>query len=143
MNPSSDPASPRRKPLRHQLSVRSSAHQQLVDITSQVSDAVQNWPDGAVLMYSPHTTAGVLINANADEDVVKDILHGLDAIVPEDADYRHGNSASHIKTVLVGVSQTVPLVDGKLQLGEWQSIYLAEFDGPRMRALLVVHVGVR
>jgi len=93
------------------LTVRSSERQQLVDISNQVAAAVRDWPDGAVLAYVPHTTAGVLINANADPDVAHDILRALDAIVPEDAGYRHaeGNSASHVKTVLVGTSQTVPL----------------------------------
>jgi secondary thiamine-phosphate synthase enzyme len=127
----------------HRLNVRSSERQQLIDVSDQVAAAVRDWTDGAVLIFSPHTTAGVLINANADEDVVQDILRGLDRIVPEDAGYRHGNSASHIKTVLVGNSQTVPLVGGKLGLGKWQSIYLAECDGPRARTILVVHLGHR
>ena len=121
------------------LTVRSSERQQLVDISSLVAAAVRDWPDGAVLAYVPHTTAGVLINANADQDVAHDILRALDAIVPEDAGFRHaeGNSAGHVKTVLVGTSQTVPLVGGKLQLGTWQSIFLAEFDGPRTRSILL------
>ncbi len=81
----------------------------------------------------------MLINANADADVAHDILRALDAIVPEDAGYRHaeGNSGSHVKTVLVGTSQTIPLAGGKLQLGTWQSIFLAEFDGPRTRSVLL------
>jgi secondary thiamine-phosphate synthase enzyme len=141
MNPSPDPGSARRRPRTHQLTVRSSRHQELVDITDQVAAAVRDWPDGAVLLYVPHTTAGVLINANADDDVTEDILRTLDTIVPEDTPHRHGNSPSHVKTVLIGVSQTIPLLDGKLALGEWQSIYLAEFDGPRMRVVLVVHLG--
>jgi secondary thiamine-phosphate synthase enzyme len=124
----------------HRLTVRSSERQQLVDISNQVAAAVCEWPDGVVHIYVPHTTAGVLINANADADVSRDILRGLDAMVPEDANFRHagGNSASHVKTVLVGTSQAVPLAGGRLQLGAWQSIFLAEFDGPRTRSILLV-----
>ncbi len=123
----------------HRLSVASSKRQQLIDISDQVAAVVQSWPDGAVLAYVPHTSAGVLINANADEDVGDDILRALDAIIADDAGFRHtgGNSISHVKTVLVGTSQTVPLVGGKLQLGTWQSIFLAEFDGPRTRSILL------
>jgi secondary thiamine-phosphate synthase enzyme len=124
----------------HRLTIRSSERQQLIDISSQVAAVVRDWPDGVAIAYAPHTTAGVLINANADPDVADDFLRALDAIVPEDAGFRHagGNSASHVKTVLVGTSQTVPLSGGKLQLGTWQSIFLAEFDGPRTRSVLLV-----
>ncbi len=123
----------------HRLTVESSKRQQLIDISDQVAAAVHNWPDGAVLAYVPHTTAGILINANADEDVGDDILRALDALVADDVGFRHaeGNSVSHVKSVLVGTSQTVPLVGGKLQLGTWQSIFLAEFDGPRSRSILL------
>ena len=124
----------------HRLTVRSSEREQLIDISAQVTATVSDWPDGAVLVYVPHSSAGLLINANADEDVAQDILRALRLIVPEDAGYRHaeGNSPSHVKTALVGISQTVPLVGGKLQLGSWQSIFIAEFDGPRTRSVLLV-----
>jgi secondary thiamine-phosphate synthase enzyme len=126
----------------HRLTIRSSERQQLIDISSQVAAAVGDWPDGVVIAYVPHTTAGVLINANADPDVADDILRALDAIVTEDANFRHagGNSTSHVKAALVGTSQTIPLEGGKLQLGTWQSIFLAEFDGPRTRSVLLVRL---
>jgi secondary thiamine-phosphate synthase enzyme len=93
-----------------------------------------------VLVYVPHTTAGVLINERADPDVARDVVAALDRMVPADAAYRHaeGNAPAHIKAVLVGTSQMVPAMDGRLALGTWQGIFLAEFDGPRSRRLLVV-----
>ena len=92
-----------------------------------------------LVVYSPHTTAGITINENADPDVQKDILRRLNEIYPwEDAKDRHfeGNSAAHLKTSTVGASQTVIIHEGKLLLGRWQGIYFCEFDGPRIRPVL-------
>jgi secondary thiamine-phosphate synthase enzyme len=87
----------------------------------------------------PHTTAAVTINEGADPAVVRDLLDGLARLVPRNAGYRHseGNSDAHIKTSLLGSSVTVPVTDGRLRLGTWQSIYLAEFDGPRTRRVWI------
>ena len=97
---------------------------------------------GAVIVFVPHTTAGVTINEGADPSVVRDILESLRRLVPRDAGYRHGegNSDAHIKASLVGSSVTVPLEHGRLRLGTWQSIYLAEFDGPRTRRVWITPV---
>jgi secondary thiamine-phosphate synthase enzyme len=91
--------------------------------------------DGLVCVFVPHTTAGVTINENADPDVVYDVLAALTRAVPADAGYRHveGNSDSHTKSSMVGPSVTVIVEKGRLQLGTWQAIYFAEFDGPRSR----------
>ena len=90
---------------------------------------------GILYVYVPHTTAGVTINEGADPSVAQDLIAGLARLVPRDAGYRHaeGNSDAHIKTSLIGSHVVVPVEDGKLLLGTWQSIYLAEFDGPRTR----------
>ena len=109
----------------------------LYNITSQVRDAVteSGVKNGLCLVYSPHTTAGITINENADPDVVHDILLGLEKAFPDRAEFRHaeGNSAAHLKASCVGSSVTVIIEQGKLVLGTWQGIYFCEFDGPRTR----------
>ncbi len=90
-------------------------------------------------MFTPHTTAAVTINENADPDVVHDILTILDRMVPLSGGYRHleGNSAAHVKSSLFGCSETIPFENGQLTLGTWQGIYFCEFDGPRRRQLQI------
>jgi secondary thiamine-phosphate synthase enzyme len=125
------------------LTFRTSRMQELLDITAPVRDIVSRWSVPTVVVYVPHTTAGVLINEHADPDVARDILAALDRIVPDDGLYRHaeGNSAAHVKATLVGTSQTVLSREGRLLLGSWQGIFLAEFDGPRTRTVLVAPSG--
>ncbi len=109
----------------------------MINITRQVQEQVteSGVKSGLVCVFTPHTTAGITINENADPDVVRDLVYTLDKHFPEDPNYRHseGNSDSHIKSTLVGPSLTVIVEDGRLQLGTWQSIYFCEFDGPRTR----------
>jgi secondary thiamine-phosphate synthase enzyme len=118
---------------------------QFADITATVRGKVSDSgvKDGVCYVYIPHTTAGVTINENADPDVVRDLQHGLNRLVPESGDYRHreGNSDAHLKASLMGFSVTVPVVDGKLVLGTWQGIYFCEFDGPRNRTFKVGVIG--
>lgn len=121
--------------------VRTASRTQLIDITSKVQDAVaaSGVREGLCHIFIPHTTAAVTINENADPSVSSDILMELDKIVPFEDDYRHteGNSAAHIKASLLGPAETVPVEDGRLQLGTWQGIFLCEFDGPRTRKVLI------
>jgi secondary thiamine-phosphate synthase enzyme len=129
-----------------EISVRTPEREVLVDITEQIQAAVaQARPGfaGLISVFVPHTTAGVTINEGADPSVVRDIVEGLRRIVPRDAGYRHaeGNSDGHIKASLMGSSVLVPVEQGRLRLGTWQSIYLAEFDGPRNRKVWIVPVG--
>lgn len=127
------------------LSIRTSAREEIVNITDQVQRAVaaSGVKSGIVLVYSPHTTAGVTIQENADPDVRADILAHLRGLVPRDPKFRHreGNSDAHIKSALVGASQAIPVVDGRLLLGTWQAIFFCEFDGPRSRRVQVQVVG--
>ncbi len=127
------------------FNVRSDSHEQLKDITQDVNEALRRTgvSEGICQVYVPHTTAGVLVNENADPDVCWDILVWLDKMVPQDGPYRHaeGNSPGHIKSVLVGQSASLPVAGGRLALGVWQGVYLAEFDGPRERTVLVTVVG--
>ena len=115
------------------------------DITALVADAVASSgvAHGVCHVFVPHTTAGVTINENADPSVVRDINATLDRLVPWSGDYTHreGNSAAHIKSVLVGSSVAVAVEGGELRLGTWQGIYFCEFDGPRHRQVQVQVVG--
>lgn len=117
--------------------VPTSGRCQLIDITSQVQKAVSEskTKDGIIIVFVPHTTAGITINENADPTVKSDILMQCDEMVPDSAKFRHaeGNSPAHIKASLMGSSVTVIISDGKLNLGTWQGIYFCEFDGPRNR----------
>src|SRR5664280_975452 len=121
-----------------EFSVSTPPRETLVDITERVRAALPSLGEGftgMVNVFVPHTTAGVTINENADPSVVRDVIAGLARLVPRDAGYRHaeGNSDAHIKASLMGSHVAVPVQDGSLLLGTWQSIYLAEFDGPRTR----------
>lgn len=112
-----------------------------VDLTSALSDLAvrEGWREGALLVFCPHTTAGLTINEGADPDVQHDLLRRLEKLAPLDPADRHGegNSDAHLKASLMGSSVLVPLVAGRLQLGTWQAVYLAEFDGPRRRKVQV------
>jgi secondary thiamine-phosphate synthase enzyme len=114
---------------------------EMIDITSAVQKAAreEKIESGMVLVYTPHTTAAVTINENADPDVPHDILTALDRAVPLSANYRHaeGNSAAHVKSSLVGASEMVAIENGRLVLGTWQAIFFCEFDGPRTRKVII------
>ena len=120
----------------HEIHLQSKRREEMIDITAQVEKLLvqENIQEGLIVAYSSHTTAGIMINENADPDVQKDILRRLGEIYPWDkAEDRHleGNSAAHLKASTVGTSQAVIIHSGKLLLGRWQGIYFCEFDGPR------------
>ena len=123
------------------FSVKTSSHEELIDITSEVQKAVKDAKktDGVCFIYTPHTTAAITINENADPTVQRDILKGLAHLKLESVSFSHmeGNSPSHIKSSIIGCSETVFVDNGKLTLGTWQGIYFCEFDGPRSRKVFV------
>lgn len=126
----------------HTFSLKTTERDQIIDITPQVAGLVRQagMQSGLAVVYVPHTTAGVAVNENADPDVKRDLLMRLDEVFPwKHPKYRHfeGNSASHLKAVMTGSSQTIIVEDGRLQLGRWQGIYFCEFDGPRERTYYV------
>lgn len=114
---------------------------QFLDITRQVAKIVSDKGvrEGCCIVHIPHTTCGITINENADPDVPTDILAHLARMIPQLSDFRHceGNSDAHIKTSLMGSAVTVPVSEGRLALGTWQSIFMTEFDGPRTRQVFV------
>lgn len=117
----------------------------LVDITGAVNDAVSrnDVRSGLCNIFTPHTTASVIISENWDPDVTSDLLQQLERIVPHQAGYAHaeGNAQAHILSVMLGASINVPLREGKLALGRWQGVMLAEFDGPREHSVIVTVIG--
>ena len=129
-----------KKLYKHSLSIKS--NQTMVDITDTIRADIKDSGvrDGIVIVYCPHTTAGITINENADPDVVRDLIYGFEKVYPSnDVNYRHfeGNSHAHMKSSTMGASQTLILGDGKLILGTWQDVYFCEFDGPRNRSFYV------
>jgi secondary thiamine-phosphate synthase enzyme len=125
----------------HTFEVRTERRVAFVDISSEVAAIVRDGGlrEGVAVVYVPHTTAGVTINEDADPSVRADIEMALERMVPADLPFRHaeGNADAHVKASLMGSSVTVPVTDGRLQLGTWQGVYFAEFDGPRRRRVLV------
>jgi len=115
------------------------------DITADAAAAVSESgiEEGICLISSPHTTAGITINENADPDVKTDMMMEISKIVPMDDTYLHmeGNSAAHIKATFTGLSVTLPISEGRLVLGTWQGIYFCDYDGPRQRRVLVTIIG--
>lgn len=123
------------------FSLKTRQQQELVDITPQIRSLAEEHAGHKTIcvVYVPHTTAAVTINENADPDVKRDIILGLNQMVSDNLDYRHGegNSPAHIKASLLGSSQIILLDNGRLKLGTWQGVFLAEFDGPRTRSINV------
>jgi secondary thiamine-phosphate synthase enzyme len=130
-----------------ELTVTTERHTQLLDITSQVREAVRgialNPGGSAVLVYVPHTTAGLTINEHADPLVARDFEMALEQIVPEGWGWQHleegeENAPSHPRASLMGPQVLIPLREGgELALGTWQGIFFCEFDGPRTRSVYV------
>ena len=115
---------------------------QVIDITAKVREIVERavTSEGLCCVFVPHATAAVTINENADPNVGEDLLEALAKLIPEGI-WRHDriddNAAAHIKAAIVGPSETVPVKNGRLLLGTWQSLMLVEFDGPRERKVVV------
>ena len=124
-----------------EIKVSTRKRSEMVDITSSVQDVIESEKisDGFVVVYVPHTTAGVTINEGADPSVQRDIVETLKKMVPESGDYHHmeGNSDAHIKASLIGSSELVLVKNGSLVLGTWQHIFFFEGDGPRSRMVYV------
>ena len=124
-----------------QLSVQTHKHRELVDVTDRVAALVASLgvQEAVCLVYSPHTTAAVTVNENADPDVTTDLLQAYVDLLGDERRFRHaeGNSGGHALTSLVGPSVLLPVSGGALALGRWQAIYFCEFDGPRQRTLTV------
>jgi secondary thiamine-phosphate synthase enzyme len=127
----------------HEIRLRTARRSHVVDITREVRDAVGAQSGSAVVVYVPHTTAGVTINEHADPAVGRDLEAALERIVEDGWPWEHvepgeENAPTHIRAALMGPSVVIPLrEDGSLALGTWQGIFFCEFDGPRERTVYV------
>ena len=128
------------------LHIKSDKPIEMIDITRDVCKAVckHNVSNGLAVIFTPHTTAAITINENADPDVCRDMVMELDKIVPLQDGYRHleGNSAAHLKSSLFGASETLIINNGEVVLGTWQGVYFCEFDGPRQRQVQIQVIGI-
>jgi secondary thiamine-phosphate synthase enzyme len=127
------------------LALETRRAREFVDVTARVEAIVRTAAvaDGICVVYSPHTTAAITINENADPDVVSDLLRAYADLLGDEARFRHaeGNSGGHALTSLVGPSVSIPIQNGRLALGRWQAVYFCEFDGPRQRTIQVQVIG--
>ncbi len=123
-----------------EFTISTSKREELVDITREVEKAVEGKSGNAVLVYTGHATCAIIINENYDRAVCEDIINYLKKQIPQGI-WKHDaiddNADAHIKASIIGPGQVIPLDNGKLQLGRWQGIALAEFDGPRERKIIV------
>ncbi len=126
----------------YNFSVRTAKRSELINITKTIEDFIFKFPNsaGLCLIYSPHTTTGIIVNEAYDPDVAFDINLFLDNLVPKNNHYRHaeGNSDAHIKAAIIGNSRMLPYSGNKLNLGRWEGIFLCEFDGPRQRNINLI-----
>jgi secondary thiamine-phosphate synthase enzyme len=127
--------------MKREFTIKTSSRNELIDITSRVEDIIaeSKIKSGIIMVYVPHTTAAVTINENADPSVRHDITEFLKKLIPENSGFTHseGNSDAHIKSSLVGASESLVIEKGNPVLGRWQGIYFCEFDGPRTRRVIV------
>ena len=125
------------------INISSKQREEFIDITESIKDIIDKSKvkEGLCIIYTPHTTSAITINENADEDVKTDIISYLSKLIPNSQGFRHleGNSDAHIKSSLVGASETIIIENNKLVLGTWQGVYFCEFDGPRNRK---VHIQI-
>jgi secondary thiamine-phosphate synthase enzyme len=126
--------------------VSTGAHHEVVDITRQVREAVAaaKIADGLCTVYTPHATAAIAINENDDPNIAVDLQRALGTMIPEHDGWLHdrvdSNAAAHIKAAIVGPSETVPIIAGRLALGTWQNVFLCDFDGPRHERRVLVTI---
>lgn len=137
-----DSSNVRRETVRR-FGVETDARTQVIDVTDDVRDAVPDDATGVCTVFVRHTTAGVVVNEN-EPKLVGDIESFLDDLVPDDGhahDALDGNADSHLRATLVGSDVSIPVDDGELTLGTWQSVLFVECDGPRSREFVVETVG--
>ncbi|MCT1902127.1 secondary thiamine-phosphate synthase enzyme YjbQ [Oceanobacillus sojae] len=121
--------------------IKTNKKQEFVFLDSELEEILANSgvQEGIMIVYCPHTTGAITINENADPDVRRDLSLGMNETFPNKEAYVHmeGNSDGHMKSSVVGASETLIISNGQLVLGTWQSVYFCEFDGPRTRKVYV------
>jgi len=125
----------------NEIHVKTGERMEVVDITERVNEAIakSKVESGLCNLFTLHTTTALIVSENWDPDVTDDMLRHLQKLVPQEAGFKHseGNSQAHILSVMLGTSINLPVANGKLKLGRWQGVMLAELDGPRERTVVV------
>lgn len=130
----------------YEFTISTNKSEELIDITDEVEGIVygSKIKNGIVHIFIPHATAGVILNESADPNIKTDFLNALERAIPKRANYLHDhidrNASAHIRSAIVGSSLTIPLKNGRMYLGTWQSIMFCEFDGPRRTRRIVVQI---
>jgi secondary thiamine-phosphate synthase enzyme len=128
------------------FTIRTTEHNQVIDITDRVQEAVRSsgLADGVCAVYTPHATAAIAVNENDDPNIGVDLMRALGTMVPEHDGWLHDriddNAAAHIKSAIVGPSESIPVDSGRLALGRWQNVFFCEFDGPRSERKITVTI---
>jgi secondary thiamine-phosphate synthase enzyme len=131
--------------MRDIIHIKSTQREELIDITKQVKHVVStsDVQNGLVSVYAQGATAAIMIQENWDDSVQTDVVHLLQKLIPQGVwlhDRQDGNGDAHLKSGLVGPSETIPIIDGQLGLSTWQNIFFCEFDGPRQQRSVVCTV---
>ena len=133
--------------MQEEITIATSKKQEMIDITGKLNDIIKKSKvkQGMCNVFAAHATAAIIINENYDPNICTDLLNALNKLVPSGIwlhDRIDGNADSHIKSAILGPSETVPIKDGKMALGQWQSVMFAELDGPRNgRKIIVTIIG--
>ena len=131
--------------MQKEITIKTNNKYELVDISNEINSALKESKvkEGICTVYVPHATAAVIINENYDPNICDDFLEALSEIIPE-GKWRHdkvdGNGAAHIKSAILGPSETIPIKGGKLELGTWQSPMFVELDGPRSGRKIIINI---
>ena len=134
------------KMFRNVFELKTDDKTEIIDITGQIKYIAgkSNLTSGIINVYSRHSTSGVVINEN-EPGLIEDFIKALETLVPTDSSYNHNridnNADSHLRSFFIGNSVTIPLSNGDLDLGTWQSIFFVELDGPRTRKVTVTVIG--
>ncbi|HBT18893.1 MAG TPA: hypothetical protein DEA52_02410 [Clostridiaceae bacterium] len=127
------------------IQIRTTKRQEFYEITEEIRKIAKESgiQEGIITVFSPHTTAGLCINENADKDVLTDMIYGLDKAFPDDPKFKHmeGNAHAHLKSINLGSTLSLILSDGLIEMGIWQGIFFCEFDGPRDRTVKIHIMG--
>lgn len=129
------------QPATHRWQLETHGRVEFTDITGQIQRLIESSGvrEGFCIVYTPHTTAGILVNENDDPSLQKDLAAFLARLAPGSAEYFHndGNCDAHLKAAVIGCSKTLLIENRRLVLGRWQGVFFCEFDGPRRRDLRV------
>ncbi len=123
-----------------ELRVKTENKYEMVDLTANIRELVKEVKEGILTLYTPHTTAAIIINENTDPNISKDMFNCFGRLIPEGTwlhDAVDNNATAHIKASLLGPSESIPIQNGKLLLGTWQSPMLVELDGPKERKVIL------